>query len=77
MNHLSTSTRAEYVHEHIKPVCSRATHLKKQVDRHNLTEMWDMILAMDYEVDNVHKLSSETCEEFCDIIELLIQAFKK
>ncbi|MBD8889958.1 hypothetical protein [Roseibium litorale] len=68
---------AEYVHEHVQPEDRELATLKSEVDKHNLTEMWDMILTLDYEVNNVRELSRETREEFCGIVSLLLKAFSK
>ena len=66
-----------YVHEHIQPGDQRLKRLKAAVDKHNLTEMWDMILTLDYQVSNPRELSYEAKEEFYGIIELLLKAFVK
>ena len=68
---------ADYFHEHVQPEDRELAALKSQVDKHNLTEMWDMILTLDYEVNNVRELSRETREEFCGIVSLLLKAFSK
>lgn len=70
-------SRSDYVHEHIQPGDKELAALKSEVDKHNLTEMWDMILTMDYEVASVHDLPRETREEFCGIVTLLLKAFSK
>jgi hypothetical protein len=49
--------------------------LKTKVDECNLSDMWDMILMLDYRVANVRDLNSKTQEEFCGIISLLLKAF--
>ncbi len=51
--------------------------LKAEVDRHNLTDMWNMILLLDYQVANVHELSPETKDEFRGIVSLLLKAFAR
>ncbi len=51
--------------------------LRQQVEEHNLVDMWDMILLLDYQVANVHELCAETREEFCGIVSLLLKAFTK
>ncbi len=66
-----------YVHEHIQPEDQRLKKQKADIDSHNLTEMWDMILTLDYQVASAQELSSESKEEFYAIIELLLKAFVK
>ncbi|MBD8875668.1 hypothetical protein [Roseibium polysiphoniae] len=66
-----------HVPNQLKPRADNVVKLKAEVDKHNLTDMWDMILMLDYQVANVHELSSETREEFCCIIALLLKAFTK
>ncbi|MEJ8474490.1 hypothetical protein [Roseibium algae] len=51
--------------------------LKATVDERNLTDMWDMMLMLDYNVANADDLSPETREEFYGIISLLLKAFKE
>jgi hypothetical protein len=69
--------QSAYFHEHVQPGDKRLKTLKAEVDRHNLTEMWDMILTLDYQVASAHELPHETREEFYGIIELLLKAFVK
>ncbi len=66
-----------YVHEHARPKADRQKTLKTSVDEHNLTEMWDMILQIDYQVTSPNELPPETQEEFYGIVELLLKAFVK
>jgi predicted AlkP superfamily pyrophosphatase or phosphodiesterase len=68
---------SNYVHEHVRPSDSRLKKLKQEIDQNNLTEMWDMILTVDYQVSDANELSYDVKEEFCGIIELLLKAFVK
>lgn len=70
-------TPNKYIHEHVRPGDERLKRLKAKVDENNLTEMWDMILMLDYQVSNPQELSYEAKEEFYGIIELLLKAFVK
>lgn len=49
--------------------------LKADVDRHDLTDMWNMMLTIDYQVSSIEELDADTREEFCGIVSLLLQAF--
>lgn len=69
--------RTAYAHEHARPSGDRYKRLKAAVDENNLTEMWDMILQLDYQVKSSQELPYETREEFYGIIELLLKAFVK
>ncbi|WP_417668828.1 hypothetical protein [Roseibium sp.] len=66
-----------YVPQAKTPANTDLEYLKAEVDKHNLNDMWNMILLLDYQVANVHELSPETREEFCGIVSLLLKAFTK
>lgn len=68
---------SSYVHEHVKPNTEKLRLLKNEVDEKNLTDIWNMILTLDYQVANAYELSLETREEFCGIMQLLLKAFAK
>lgn len=68
---------SSYMHEHVKPDNEKLRLLKNEVDKQNLTDIWNMILTLDYQVANAYELSFETREEFCGIMQLLLKAFAK
>ncbi|NVK34569.1 MAG: hypothetical protein HWE23_08820 [Rhodobacteraceae bacterium] len=49
--------------------------LKADIDRHNLTDMWNMILRIDFQVSSVEELSGDVQDEFRSIVTVLLQAF--
>lgn len=51
--------------------------LKSAVDAANLTEMWDMILTLDYGVAKVDDLPHGRQDEFLNVMSLLLQAFDR
>jgi len=67
-----------YVPEHIQPT-SRAepVDLKAAIDAANLTEMWDMILTLDYAASDPKELSVEKRDEFLNVMSLLLKAFDR
>ncbi|ERP98246.1 hypothetical protein Q669_23920 [Labrenzia sp. C1B10] len=71
-----------YVPEHVRPV-TRAPEkiapieLKAAIDDANLTEMWDMILTLDYSVSDPTDLSPEKRDEFLNVMSLLLKAFDR
>jgi len=69
--------RSSYQPEHVQPRNKRLVNLKSKIDAHNLTDMWDMILTVDYQVSDASQLHYEAREEFLDVIELLLQAFNR
>ncbi len=66
-----------YVPEHVQPVTTEGINLKAAIDGANLTEMWDMILTLDYGVADPDQLSPEKRDEFLNVMTLLLQAFDK
>lgn len=63
--------------EHIQPTAAKPVNLKSSIDRANLTEMWDMILTLDYGVSEVDELSPEKQDEFLNVMSLLLKAFNR
>jgi hypothetical protein len=51
--------------------------LRAQIDAANLTEMWNMILNLDYCVSDVSKLPPEQRDEFLNVMSLLLSAFNR
>ncbi|WP_269582294.1 hypothetical protein [Roseibium sp. Sym1] len=66
-----------YVPEHARPISAEGLNLKAAIDEANLTEMWDMILSLDYGVAEPNQLSPEKRDEFLNVMNLLLQAFDK
>ncbi|MCK7611944.1 hypothetical protein [Roseibium sediminicola] len=66
-----------YVPEHVRPAATERLDLKAAIDAANLTEMWDMILTLDYGVSDPEQLSPEKRDEFLNVMSLLLQAFDK
>lgn len=60
-----------------QPITLELDKLKDEITRHNLTDIWDMILLIDYQVANVHELSLDAQAEFCGVVSLLLKAFTK
>jgi hypothetical protein len=70
------------VPEHISPgihVPRRGTaeELREKIDAANLTEMWIMILTLDYCVSDVSELPIDQREEFLNVMSLLLSAFDR
>ena len=70
-----------YIPEHVQPSASESgtnrIKLKASIDAANLTDMWDMILTLDYGVSDVKDLSFEKRDEFLNVMSLLLKAFDK
>jgi hypothetical protein len=66
-----------YVPEHIVPVASATTRLKSEVDGANLGTIWDMILTLDYGVDDPDDLNDDRRDEFLTVMTLLLAAFDR
>jgi hypothetical protein len=66
-----------YVPEHVQPVSTAPANLKEAIDAANLTEMWDMILTLDYSVSDPHDLSPDKRDEFLNVMSLLLKAFDR
>ncbi|MHA7772628.1 hypothetical protein [Roseibium sp. M-1] len=66
-----------YVPEHVQPVVREPVDLKAAIDAANLTEMWDMILTLDYSVSAPEELSPEKRDEFLNVMSLLLKAFDR
>ncbi|MBN9670400.1 hypothetical protein [Roseibium aggregatum] len=66
-----------YVPEHVQPSVSDHSELKSSIDAANLTDMWDMILTLDYGVSGVEDLPYEKRDEFLNVMSLLLKAFDK
>ncbi|ASP32630.1 hypothetical protein CHH27_04710 [Labrenzia sp. VG12] len=65
------------VPEHVQPITTEGLTLKAAIDAANLTEMWDMILTLDYGVGDPDQLSPEKRDEFLNVMSLLLQAFER
>lgn len=68
---------SSYLPEHISPMQDPIHQLLQQVEKHNLRDMWDMVLRIDYEVSDIYELNEEARDEFFGIITLLVKAFTK
>ncbi|PVB63606.1 hypothetical protein [Labrenzia sp. 011] len=66
-----------YVPEHVQPSAVKPEDLKAAIDAANLTEMWDMILTLDYSVSDPADLSADRREEFMNVMSLLLKAFDR
>lgn len=66
-----------YVPEHVQPSATVPVNLKAAIDKANLTEMWDMILALDYAASTPEELSPEKRDEFLNVMSLLLKAFDR
>jgi hypothetical protein len=66
---------SQYQHEHSMPTNARLIRLRQAVEDKGLSDMWDMILSIDYQVAQAADLVPETLEQFLDVIELLVRAF--
>ncbi|WP_029065686.1 hypothetical protein [Labrenzia sp. DG1229] len=77
MHHTFHKSLGAYVPEHVTPTTMSSVKLKTAVDAANLTEMWDMILTLDYHVSNVNELPHERRDEFLNVMSLLLQAFDR
>lgn len=66
---------SQYQHEHSMPTNARLIRLRQAVEDKGLSDMWDMILSIDYQAAQATDLMPETLEQFLDVIELLVRAF--
>lgn len=67
-----------YVPEHVQPTkAAEPVDLKAAIDAANLTEMWDMILTLDYSASAPEDLSLEKRDEFLNVMSLLLKAFDR
>lgn len=66
-----------YVPEHVNPSATEPVNLKAAIDKANLTEMWDMILTLDYSASSPEELSPEKRDEFLNVMSLLLKAFDR
>ncbi|MCY1706063.1 hypothetical protein [Pannonibacter sp. SL95] len=57
------------------PTNARLIRLRQAVEDKGLSDMWDMILSIDYQAAQAADLMPETLEQFLDVIELLVRAF--
>lgn len=67
----------DYIPEHVKPDFTEHLELKDAVDDAGLTDMWNMILTLDYLVADPEELSPERRDEFLNIMSLLLKAFDR
>lgn len=77
MTLLAPLDKSRYLHEHDRPEDVRLVRLKSEIDSRNLTDMWEMMLAIDFKVSDARDLPRETRNQFCDIISLLLKAFSR
>lgn len=77
MHHNFHKNLGAYVPEHVAPASVSPVKLKSAVDAANLTEMWDMILTLDYGVAHVNELPHDRRDEFLNVMSLLVQAFDR
>jgi hypothetical protein len=77
MHHTFHKSLGAYVPEHVSPETLSPIKLKTAVDAANLTEMWNMILTLDYNVSNVSELPHDRRDEFLNVMSLLLQAFDR
>lgn len=78
MNYDFLKNAGDYVPEHVRPTARKEPgNLKSAIDSANLTEMWDMILTLDYSVSDVAELSAEKRDEFMNVMSLLLKAFNR
>lgn len=77
MHHTFHKSLEAYVPEHVSPETLSPIKLKTAVDAANLTEMWNMILTLDYNVSNVSELPHDRRDEFLNVMSLLLQAFDR
>lgn len=68
---------SQYQHEHSMPTNARLIRLRQAVEDKGLSDMWDMILSIDYQVSHVGDLLPEIREQFLDVIDLLLRAFAR
>ena len=68
---------SQYQHEHSMPKNARLIRLRQAVEDQGLSDMWDMILGIDYQVGQATDLAPEPLEQFLDVIELLVRAFSQ
>ena len=59
------------------PGATERLNLKAAIDAANLTEMWDMILTLDYGVSDPEQLSAKNATSFLNVMSLLLQAFDR
>ncbi len=64
-------------HEHLAPARNRASRLRSEAEQQELTLIWDMILAVDYQAVSAEDLSPEAREDFCDVIEVLLRTLAR
>jgi len=77
MHHEYLKPIDSYVPEHIHPVVSATSRLKAEIDSADLGTIWDMILKLDYGVDDPEELSAEKRDEFLTVMTLLLTAFDR
>ncbi|GAB4522032.1 MAG: hypothetical protein Tsb0019_23700 [Roseibium sp.] len=77
MHHEYLKPLETYVPEHIVPVASATSRLKSQIDGADLGMIWDMILKLDYGVDDPEDLSADKRDEFLTVMSLLLAAFDR
>ncbi len=75
MHYPYLKTMGTYVPEHVRPSTSEPVNMKSAIDEANLTEMWDMILTLDYGASTPEELSPDKRDEFLNVMSLLLKAF--
>lgn len=82
MQHHFQNLFGDYVPEHVLPAnqapqCPNPDELRAEIDAANLSEMWNMILTLDYSVSDVSELPPEQRDEFLNVMSLLLSAFNR
>ncbi len=82
MQHHFQNIFGDYVPEHISPgvrplEIANPDDLRAEIDAANLSEMWNMILTLDYSVSDVSELPREKRDEFLNVMSLLLSAFNR
>jgi hypothetical protein len=67
----------EYLPEHVQPSSPDPSSLKSAIDAANLTQIWDMILNLDYGTSDVESLSPDKQDEFLNVMSLLLKAIDR
>ena len=72
-----STTLNSYYPEHAQPSGQEQASLKAGVDAAGLTDMWNMILSLDYGVADIKELSADRRDEFLNVMSLLLKAFDR
>ncbi|POF29281.1 hypothetical protein [Roseibium marinum] len=77
MHYGSIKGLGAYVPEHVQPTAVEPDDLKAAIDAANLTEMWEMILTLDYAASDPADLTADKRDEFLNVMSLLLKAFDR